>query len=166
MRGARAPPSLVSAAFSLAAVIGVPLGLWFAAHYSWRAPFLALAGVEPRGVVSSRGASCRRSTRTFDGGERRRPLAQLRAVFGVPNHLRAFAFMIALMTSVFMVVPFIAAYNVANVGVHGDRASVHLFRGRARDAVHRAAHRLARRPLRQEARVHDPRVRLARAASS
>ena len=35
--------ALVSAAFSLAAVMGVPLGLWFAAHFSWRAPFLVLA---------------------------------------------------------------------------------------------------------------------------
>src|SRR4030095_6113777 len=35
--------ALVAAAFSLAAVMGVPLGLWFAAHYSWRMPFLVLA---------------------------------------------------------------------------------------------------------------------------
>ena len=45
------------------------------------------------------------------------PLAQMRAIFGVPNHLRAFAFMVALMLSVFTVVPFIAPYNVMNVGV-------------------------------------------------
>lgn len=108
--------TVVSAGFSFAAVMGVPAGLWFAAHYSWRAPFLALA-------VLSAGALCVASllVPTLDahlhGNVRRRPIAQLRAVFGVPNHLRAFAFMIALMASVFMVVPFIAAYNVANVGV-------------------------------------------------
>ena len=114
-RRARAT-SFLSAAFSLAAVMGVPLGLWFAAHISWRAPFLALAVLAAAGwiialrIVPSLVAH-------LDGGERRKPLAQLRAVFGVANHLRAFAFMIVLMTSVFMVVPFIAAYNVANVGV-------------------------------------------------
>ena len=108
--------SFVSAAFSLAAVMGVPVGLWFAAHYSWRAPFLALALLATVGwiaawrIVPSLDAH-------VDASERRKPLAQLRAVFGVPNHLRAFAFMIVLMTSVFMVVPFIAAYNVANVGL-------------------------------------------------
>jgi len=108
--------AVVSAAFSLAAVMGVPLGLWIAAHSSWRAPFLALAAVSVVAwlvawrVVPSLDAHVR-------GNERRNPLAQLKAVFGVPNHLRAFAFMIVLMTSVFMVVPFIAAYNVANVGV-------------------------------------------------
>ena len=108
--------AVVSAAFSLAAVLGVPLGLWFATHYSWRAPFLALAAFSAIAwyvawrVVPSLDAH-------LAGHEKRRPLAQLKAVFGVPNHLRAFAFMIALMTSVFLVIPFIAAYNVANVGL-------------------------------------------------
>jgi predicted MFS family arabinose efflux permease len=114
-RRARAT-SFLSAAFSLAAVMGVPVGLWFAAHYSWRAPFLALAVLATAAWIAAS-----RMVPSLDahvrGAERRKPVAQLRAVFGVPNHLRAFAFMIVLMTSVFMVVPFIAAYNVANVGV-------------------------------------------------
>jgi predicted MFS family arabinose efflux permease len=114
-RRARAT-SFLSAAFSLAAVMGVPLGLWFSARLSWRAPFLALAVVA---IVAWIVAA--RIVPSLDAhvasGERRKPLAQLRAVFGEANHLRAFAFTIVLMTSVFMVVPFIAAYNVANVGV-------------------------------------------------
>jgi len=44
-------------------------------------------------------------------------VSQLRAIFGVRNHLTAFAFIVALMISVFLVVPFIAPYNVANVGI-------------------------------------------------
>ncbi len=108
--------ALVSASFSLAAVLGVPLGLWFATHFSWRAPFLVLAAFSVVVWVVAW-----RLVPPLDahvaGGERRRPLAQLRAVFGVRNHLRAFAFIVALMTSVFLVVPFVAAYNVANVGL-------------------------------------------------
>jgi predicted MFS family arabinose efflux permease len=108
--------SFMSAAFSLAAVMGVPVGLWFAAHYSWRTPFLALAVLATIAwIVASRIVPSLDAH--VDRAERRKPLAQLRAVFGVANHLRAFAFMIVLMTSVFMVVPYIAAYNVANVGV-------------------------------------------------
>jgi predicted MFS family arabinose efflux permease len=108
--------ALVSAAFSLAAVMGVPLGLWLAAHYSWRAPFLVLAALSiVAGVVAWRVVPPLEAH--LAGGERRHPVAQLRAIFGVRNHVRAFAFMIALMTSVFMVVPFFAAYNVANVGL-------------------------------------------------
>jgi len=108
--------AMISAAFSLAAVMGVPLGLWFANHFSWRAPFLVLAAVSI-GV----GAIARRLLPALDAhvnrGPRLSPRAQMRAIFGVPNHLRAFAFMIALMLSVFTVVPFIAPYNVLNVGV-------------------------------------------------
>lgn len=108
--------AFVSAAFSMAAVLGVPTGLWFAAHSTWRAPFLALAVLASVAwIVALRVVPSLESH--LAGTERRKPLAQLRAVFGVANHLRAFAFMIVLMTSVFMVVPFIAAYNVANVGV-------------------------------------------------
>ena len=78
VRAPRARHGLVAAAFSLAAVMGVPLGLWFAAHYSWRAPFLALAA---SACASGRrlARACPRSTRIVAGGERRRPLAQLRA---------------------------------------------------------------------------------------
>ena len=44
-------------------------------------------------------------------------MAQLRAIFGVANHLRAFAFTIVLMFAGFTVIPFNAPYNVANVGI-------------------------------------------------
>jgi predicted MFS family arabinose efflux permease len=108
--------ALVASAFSLAAVLGVPLGLWFAAQYSWRMPFLALAALSV-----AVGAVAWRVLPPLDAniGEspRRHPVSQLRAIFGVRNHLTAFAFIVALMLSVFLVVPFIAPYNVANVGI-------------------------------------------------
>ena len=108
--------ALVASAFSLAAVMGVPLGLWFAAQYSWRIPFLALAGLS-----IAVGAVAWRVLPPLDANvsasPRRNPAAQLRAIFGVRNQLTAFAFIIALMLSVFLVVPFVAPYNVANVGI-------------------------------------------------
>lgn len=108
--------ALVAAAFSLSAVLGVPLGLWFATHFSWRAPFLALAALSfAIGVIAWRLLpSLDHHLRSQQPGN---PAAQLRAIFGVPNHLRALAFILALMLSVFLVVPFIAPYNVSNVGV-------------------------------------------------
>ena len=108
--------AFLAAAFSLSAVMGVPLGLWIAAQFSWRAPFLVLAAFSALVWIVAWRLVPPLDTHVA-GGERRRPVAQLRVIFGVPNHLRAFAFMIALMTSVFLVVPFIAAYNVANVGL-------------------------------------------------
>ena len=108
--------AVVSSAFSLAAVLGVPLGLWFAAHFSWRMPFLVLAGLS---VVV--GVLTWRVLPPLDANvrdaPRRNPLAQMRAIFGVRNHRTAFAFIVALMLSVFTVVPFFAPYNVANVGL-------------------------------------------------
>jgi predicted MFS family arabinose efflux permease len=106
----------VSSAFSLAAVLGVPLGLWFAAQYSWRMPFLALAALSVAvGVVTWRVLPPLDAN--VKDAPRRNPAAQIRAIFGVRNHLTAFAFIVALMLSVFTVVPFIAPYNVANVGL-------------------------------------------------
>ncbi len=108
--------AVVSSAFSLAAVLGVPLGLWFAAHFSWRMPFLALAGLSVAvGLLTWRVLPALDAN--IRDAPRRNPIAQMRAIFGVRNHLTAFAFIVALMLSVFTVVPFIAPYNVANVGL-------------------------------------------------
>jgi len=96
--------------------MGVPLGLWLAAHFSWRAPFIGLAtfalvlAVVAWRILPPLDANLRDQ-------QTRNPITQLRALLGVPNHLRAFAFMLVLMMSVFLVVPFIAAYAVTNVGI-------------------------------------------------
>jgi len=68
-------------------------------------------------------------------GAGRRPQAQLRAIFGVANHRRAFAFMTVLMCSVFAIVPFLAAYYVANVGVAEADLAVIYFAGGATSLV-------------------------------
>src|SRR5262250_1158840 len=47
--------AIVAASFSLAAVAGVPAGLWIAAHFTWRTPFLTLALVSAGiGVAAAR----------------------------------------------------------------------------------------------------------------
>jgi predicted MFS family arabinose efflux permease len=108
--------AIVAASFSLAAVVGVPAGLWIAAHFTWRTPFLALAALSVGvGIVAARMLPPLRTHLAH--ATRRRPLAQLRAIFGVRNHLRAFAFTLTLMFAGFTVIPFIAPYNVANVGL-------------------------------------------------
>ncbi len=129
-----AATAIVAAAFSLAAVAGVPLSLWIAAHFSWRAPFLALAALSVVvGIAAMRLIPPLAAHVT--PGPRRHPLAQLRAIFGVANHRHAFAFMIVLTCSVFSVVPFVAAYNVANVGVSEADIAVIYFAGGATSLV-------------------------------
>ena len=126
--------AVVAAAFSLAAVAGVPLSLWIAAHFSWRAPFLALAGLSVAVGVTAMGLIPPLAAHVSAGG-RRPPLEQLRAIFGEPNHRRAFTFMTVLMCSVFAIVPFLAAYNVANVGVAEADLAVIYFAGGAASLV-------------------------------
>jgi len=114
-RRARAT-ALVATSFSIAAVAGVPLGLWLAAQWTWRTPFLALAGFS---VLVALAAARRLPPLAahLEHHQRRKPAEQLRAIFGVRNHLRAFAFMLALMFAGFTVIPFIAPTMVANVGL-------------------------------------------------
>lgn len=108
--------ALVASAFSLAAIAGVPVGLWLAAHFSWRTPFLGVAAVS-----IAVGALAWRVVPPIAGhvehGRSHGALARLRSVVAVPNHWRAFAFVVALMFAGFTVIPFIAAYSVANVGI-------------------------------------------------
>ena len=137
--------AVVAAAFSLSAVAGVPLSLSIAAQFSWRAPFLALAALS---VVV--GLAAMRLIPPLAAhaapGTRRRPLNQLRAIFGVGNHRRAFAFMTVLMCSVFAIVPFLAAYNVANVGVaEADLAMIYFAGGAASLVTAQVIGRLADR---------------------
>jgi predicted MFS family arabinose efflux permease len=114
-RRARAT-ALVATSFSLAAVAGVPLALWLAARWGWRTPFLVLACFSLLVALCAARLMPPLSAH-LSGARRRRPLEQLRAIFGERNHVRAFAFMIALVFGGFSVIPFIAPTMVANVGM-------------------------------------------------
>jgi predicted MFS family arabinose efflux permease len=101
---------------SIASIAGIPLGIWIASHFSWRAPFLfngalcaavllAAAYVVPRvhgHVAAARGGSA---------------LARAHAVFSRHNHVAAFGITTLLNFSAFAIVPFLAAYLVLNVGI-------------------------------------------------
>lgn len=121
--------AIVASAFSLASVAGIPAALWLAARFSWRAPFLVLAAASVGvGLVVMRVLPAMRAHVT--PGARPRAWPQLQSIFGVANHRRAFALMITLMFAGFTVIPFIAPYNVANVGVtEADLAVIYFFGG-------------------------------------
>jgi predicted MFS family arabinose efflux permease len=123
--------AIVGAAFSVAAVMGVPIGLWLASRWSWRAPFLTLAVVGiPVGLVAARLIPA--LTTHLSHATHRHPFAQLAAIFGERNHRRAFAMSVALTFGGFSVIPFISPYYVANVGVReADLPLVYLVSGTA-----------------------------------
>ena len=120
-RRARAS-SIVSTAFSLSTVAGVPLSLWLANHFQWRAPFILIAVLavlfifvgarilpELRHHISP-------STRSGQA-KRSHPFSAMFEVLRDPNHLRALLFSALIIFSGFTVIPYITIYTVGNVGI-------------------------------------------------
>ncbi len=107
---------LVMSAFSLAAVLGVPVGLYLAQHGNWRAPFLLVASLGLLLWITAFYTLPRLRThlhiqRTRNAGQ------HLLHLVTQPNHLVAFALIATLMFAGFSVIPFISPYMVANVGL-------------------------------------------------
>lgn len=116
----------VMAAFSLAAVLGVPLGLFLAEHFSWRAPFIFVAGFGF--FLALAGTKLLPSIPARDTGPVE-IVATLRAVFSERNHLYAFALVASIMLAGFSVIPFISPYLVGNAGLAEKHLSLTYFFG-------------------------------------
>jgi predicted MFS family arabinose efflux permease len=114
-RRARAS-GVVSSAFSISTIAGVPLSLWLANHFGWRAPFVLIALLSVFFLVV--GERFLPELRHHLGEEKRAHL--LSATFSVladANHLRALLFSSLLIFSGFTVIPYITIYAVNNVGI-------------------------------------------------
>jgi predicted MFS family arabinose efflux permease len=109
--------ALVMLSFSFAAVVGVPLSIYVAAHGGWHIPFFALSGlcgvlyfVAQRLIPSMTGHMKPNAPRVslFDG---------YMQLLSVPNHWWAFAMSALIIMSGMMVIPYIAPTRVANEGL-------------------------------------------------
>lgn len=108
--------SMVSAAFSIATVAGVPVSLWLANHLGWRAPFVFIVAlVVLFGLVGLRVLPELRGH--IDPGKQAHPFAPMFAVLRDANHLRALLFSALIIFSGFTVIPYITLYAVHNVGI-------------------------------------------------
>jgi predicted MFS family arabinose efflux permease len=118
-------------AFSLASIFGVPAGLWLSNRLGWRAPFGVL-GVLSLAVLllvklvlpsfrahltEVRPLVARGITWAVVSRPAQRSRATTWTVLCRPAHLRAFALMISLMFSSFMIMPDLSPYLVFNVGL-------------------------------------------------
>ncbi len=134
----------VMSAFSFSAVLGVPIGLFFANHFDWRAPFFFVAAIAVLILLGIRRVVP--SMRGHIGAAKNKPdaLRQLRAVFADPNHRRAFVLMATLIFGGFSVIPFISPYMVANVGLkETDLPYLYFFGGLATAFTSRLIGRLS-----------------------
>lgn len=117
-RRGRATGSLMTG-FAIASVVGVPLGLVIGNSFGWHMTFIALAVLgAPIFFVAAHALPA------LDGhlGEAHvHPLESLRKTFTVSTHLNAFALIISLTCSSFLIFPYVSAYYVENVGMSEEQ---------------------------------------------
>lgn len=103
----------VVAAFPLASVLGVPLGLFLAADWGWHAPFFLLAGCSVFVLAVGYFALPAIRTAVHD----HQPIRQMREILSHGIHRRAFAVGAMLVVAGGVMIPFIAPSFIANVGL-------------------------------------------------
>ena len=119
---------IVMTAFSVASVVGVPLGILISNRFGWQAPFYAIAGISLLMWVAGFRLlpSLRRAS---TGVHMSSPLADFGRVLSQGIHWRAFAFTFAMMGAPFLVIPYISSYLYANAGVSNEHLPWVFFAG-------------------------------------
>ncbi|MDD4928928.1 MAG: MFS transporter [Gallionella sp.] len=107
---------IISASFSLSTVAGVPVSLWLANHFQWRAPFILIACTTVLFLII--GLKFLPDVRHhLSQAKRAHPFSAMFEVLHDANHLRALVFTMLILFSGFTVIPYITVYAVANVGI-------------------------------------------------
>ena len=120
---------LVMTAFSVASVVGVPVGIFLAATYSWRAPFLTIGGI---GLIVLIGIYLKLpNLRSHLNNQQVKPnmLAAFSNIAQDSNQIKALLFSLALILGHFTTIPFIAPYMQQNIGFSDIEVSYIYFIG-------------------------------------
>jgi MFS transporter, DHA1 family, inner membrane transport protein len=109
--------AVIMAAFSVASVLGVPVGMWLATHLSWHAPFVVVVAV---GLVNllliyKYLPSLRGHIHTAKG--KPNPLQVLTNIGQDANQLRAIALSAVVIFGHFSIIPLLNPYLTHNVGM-------------------------------------------------
>ncbi|NBV42296.1 MFS transporter, partial [bacterium] len=109
---------IVMSAFSVASVIGIPAGLFLASRFGWHVPFFMIGGfgIAVLTVAMFILPSMREhlSTDSQPAG----PVEIISRTLTTPNEMWAILLNLLLVFSAFSVIPYVASFMVANVGVH------------------------------------------------
>ena len=100
--------SVVMTAFSVASVIGVPVGIYFADLFSWRFPFMAVGIISILVIILMFFVLPSMKEHLSDHHKSLNPLDAIRNIFSDPNQKRALLFTITMMMGHFTIIPFIA----------------------------------------------------------
>jgi predicted MFS family arabinose efflux permease len=120
---------VVMTAMSVASVLGVPSGLFLAAHWGWHTPFFVIAALC---VVLAVIAAFTMPVLTGHLGAavQSSALGRIKSVLRDGNHLKAFAFSALMMMGAFTIVPYLAINLQFTVGLQPDQLPyVYLFGG-------------------------------------
>lgn len=133
----------VMAAFSVASIAGIPIGLYLASQTSWHAPFYLVAALSF--VILLVGFFFLPTMRGhLTNATKESPFLVIRNILGKQNLQWAMGLTVALTMAGFFVVPFISPYMVANVGFEEAELSyIYLFGGLATVFTSQWAGRLA-----------------------
>jgi predicted MFS family arabinose efflux permease len=106
----------IQTAFAASQVLGLPAGLFFANHWSWHAPFLAIIAVAvPAGLVIVFGMKPVSAHLTLK--QERSAFMHLAHTVGERRYWLAFLLTMLLPTGGYMLMPFGTAYMVNNIGL-------------------------------------------------
>lgn len=114
---------IIMASFSLASVIGVPIGLYLATLSDWHFPFFVLGGLALTALVPIYFYIPKINAHIDSKEDRENPIEIISKVFKNKNQLLALGFGMIIMLSHFSIVPFISPYMVANVGFTEEQLS-------------------------------------------
>jgi predicted MFS family arabinose efflux permease len=107
---------VIQTAFGASSVVGIPLGLYLSGRWGWNAPFLLIVAIS---VLV--GAVTVRYLRPIDAHLRLRPdrsaLHHLFHTVSTPRYLQGFATTGLLSTGGFILMPYMSAFSVHNLGI-------------------------------------------------
>jgi len=106
---------VVTAAFSVASVLGVPGGLYFANLYSWHTPFFILAGLSTLILIGV--FFVVPNIIAHLGSPKKSPKDLITMLIESPSQQKALLFMFLLVMGQFSIIPFITPFMINNVGL-------------------------------------------------
>lgn len=120
---------ILSAAFAVATVVGVPLSLWLAGHIQWRAPFIFIVVLILLFILIGLRVLPKLNRHLVEK-QHAHPFSAMFTVLRDLNHLRALLYSALIIFSGFTVIPYITVYAVNTVGIsQNDIPFVYLLGG-------------------------------------
>jgi predicted MFS family arabinose efflux permease len=111
---------IIQTAFAASSIIGIPMGLYLSNRWGWNAPFILIVTIS---VLV--GAVMMRFLRPIDAHlalqQDRSPLRHFVHTFSTPRYLQGFATTALLATGGFMLMPYMSAFSVHNLGISLQR---------------------------------------------